>query len=326
MTYDIFFDDDFDGRASAAVLLNFFKQRKDRVERLVPVDHYLKPAWVKPDALKRIAAKAKKGKKNPVIIVDFYYHPAAAMWFDHHPTTFLKRSWEDRFKPSATHHFAPEYASACHLVMDALAEYHGYRPPKHIRELANWLDIWDRAQFRSARQTIQLKEPALQVNAFLGHNKKAGHAVSGWLIKLLAEKGLAAAARDRRVRGAMKQIKKDVIRCIEFYKKHMEVRKKVLFIDVTGLKNQVHHRFTSFYLRPNILFVITRREEVPGVYKFSVGANPWKNERNPLHIGSLLRKYGGGGHKNVGGAEVKGEKAAHRLTEFLVTMLNNAVA
>jgi hypothetical protein len=328
-TYDIFFHEDFDGIASAAVLLHFFKQRKDKVERLVPLDFdvNIKSLWQKKDALKTIAAHAKKGKKNPVVIVDFLYHPEAAWWFDHHPTTFLKESWEDKFRPSATHHLAPEYASACHLVVDALVEYHGYRPPKHIRDMAEWLDVCDGAQYRSARQTILMKEPALQINAYIGEHRQSGEAFA-WLIKVLSEKGLAAAARDRRVRESMKDIRARLKKALTFYRDHLVTRKQVSFIDLgeLGGSNRPFLRFLPYYLRPALLYTVVRMPRGNDMYKFAVAANPWKRDRNPLHIGSLLMKYGGGGHKNVGAVRIKGEDAAEDFTEYLITLLNNAVA
>lgn len=325
MTYDIFFHNDFDGRASAAVLVNFFKQHKDKVGRLVPVDYHLKPIWLKPDGLKRIAAKAKKGKKNPIIVVDFLYHPAAAMWFDHHPTTFLKRTWEDRFKPSETQHFAPEYASACRLVMDALVEYYAYNPPKHIHEMAEWLDVCDGGQYRSARQTIVLKEPALLLDAFINTKKNEGKTLD-WLIKLLAEKGMSAALRDKRVKKEIPLLRSVRKRAVEYFKENMVVRKYVGIIDKEGLGELPTVRYAPYFLRPSLMYTIMTKRVGSKSYVFQVGVNPWKRERNPLHIGSLLMKHGGGGHKNVGAVEIKGEKAAQEFREFLVTILNNAVA
>ncbi len=327
VTYDILFHDDFDGRASAAILLDFLKSRNDRVDRFVAVNHDNKATWIKSDGLTRIAQNTKKGRKNPVIVVDFGYHPAATWWFDHHPTTFLKESWEDRFRPSATHHFAPEYASACRLVMDALVEYHGYRPPKHIREMAAWLDICDGAQYRSARQTILLKEPALQINAYIDDSRQKGDPLL-WLIKMMSEKGLPAAARDRRIRSRMKEIHAEQKKAVEYYKENLLVRKQVGYIDISDLKhiNMSRLRFVSYYLRPNILYAVTRKQRTPNDIKFTVGANPWKRDRNPLHIGGLLMKHGGGGHKNVGAVHVTSIVAADKFTEYLVTLLNNAVA
>lgn len=326
VTYDIFYHEDFDGHAAAAVMLHFLKQRKDRVERFVPLAHDNKAVWVKRDGLARIARATKKGKINPIVIVDFAYHPAAAWWFDHHPTTFLKQSWEDRFRPSATHHLAPEYASACHLVMDALVEYHGYRPPQYIRDMAAWLDVCDGAQYRSARQTVLMEEPALQLDAFVDEVQPK-KAVLGWFIKLLSEKGLAA-SRDPRVKKAMKDVRVRLKKAMVFYRAHLVTRKHVSFIDITELggANRAFLRFLPYYLRPALLYTVVRRPRGAHEYRFSVGVNPWKRERNPLHIGSLLMKHGGGGHKGVGAVTIKGERAAEQFTEYLITLLNNAVA
>jgi oligoribonuclease NrnB/cAMP/cGMP phosphodiesterase (DHH superfamily) len=324
-TYDIFFHNDFDGRASAAILVDFLKGRKDRVERFVPVDYDLKPMWHKKDALQQIARKAKKGKINPVIIVDFIYHPAAAWWFDHHPTAFIKEAWENSYQPGPTRHFAPEYASATHLVMDALEEYHGYRPGKHIRDMSAWLDVCDGAQYRSARQTILLNEPALQLSAFIDDDTNKGKSLD-WLIKILADKGIAAAMRDRRVKKVMPKIRAEYKLGLDYFKKNLVLHKKVAFIDKTGLGKLPTLRHAPFYLHPNLIYSIMRKKAGQNEYRFQVGVNAWKTERNPIHIGGLLMKYGGGGHRNVGAANVQGEAAAEKFGEYLITLLNNAVA
>ena len=44
MTYDLYFHNDFDGHASAAVMLSFLGGRGDRIGHFVPVDFDLQDA------------------------------------------------------------------------------------------------------------------------------------------------------------------------------------------------------------------------------------------------------------------------------------------
>ncbi len=86
MKYDIYFHNDFDGRASAAVMLAFLRSRGDDIEHYIPIKYDVIPKWIDDKFLEK--NKLFKGKHSPAIIVDFPYHPQAAFWFDHHIRPF----------------------------------------------------------------------------------------------------------------------------------------------------------------------------------------------------------------------------------------------
>ena len=146
MLYDVYFHDDFDGRASAAVMLAFLWSRGDDIEHYIPVKYDVIPKWRDERFLEK--NKLFKGKHNPAIIVDFPFHPQAAFWFDHHLTPFRKPGWEKKFKPDRERRYDDSYRSACHLVYDSLREGFGWKPPAHLRELVKWLNVIDFAGYR----------------------------------------------------------------------------------------------------------------------------------------------------------------------------------
>src|SRR5271170_6585603 len=191
MNYDISFHNDFDGRASAAIVLAFLRSRGDDIEHYVPIKYDIIPQWLNEKFLEKhkIFRDGQRARHNPAIIVDFPFHPQAAFWFDHHIRPFRKPGWEKKFKPDESHRFAPEYRSACHLVYDSLSEGFGWKPPAHLRELVKWLDIIDFANYKSAKQTIEMKEPALQANVFI-ENTSDDFAMTVATIRFLAEKSL----------------------------------------------------------------------------------------------------------------------------------------
>jgi len=231
MKYDVYHHNDFDGRASAAVMLAFLRSRGDDIEHFVPVNYYLLSQWLSEDFFKK--HKLFKGQRNPAIVVDFLYHPKAAWWFEHHPTTFKKPEWAKRFRADQQHHLAPQYPSCTHLVYDALRKNFGWKPPRHIKELVKWLDVIDGAQYRSARQTIEFKEPALQVNEFV---EMKLHRATGnkRLIELLATEPLDAIARLPEVRRFVKKLRKEYAKGLAFIKKNTKIVGGVSFLDRTG--------------------------------------------------------------------------------------------
>lgn len=318
MLYDIYFHDDFDGRASAAVMLSFLRSRGDDIERYVPVGYDTKPQWVKEDFFDKNKLIGGR-KRNPVIVVDFLYHPKAAFWFDHHPTTFKKSAWQRSFKPSKFHHWETKYASCCHQVLDGLARDFGFKPPRRFRELARWLDIIDRANYKSAKQTIEAREPALRVREFI-EEWPSSFKTDKRIVELLSQCSLASIARDVITKKIAALIRKKKAKSLQFYKDHLKVFGNLTFIDLSGA-DVLDLRFASYYLNPDAMYQIQLKKK-GRLFHLGLGANPWRRHKNGIDIGGFLRRrYGGGGHKSVGGAEFETKEAAelavHEIVGFL---------
>lgn len=317
MKYDIYFHNDFDGRASAAIMLAFLRERGDDIEHFTSVNYYLLPEWLHEDFFER--HKLFRGVRNPAIIVDFLYHPAAVWWFEHHPTTFKKLVWQKRFRSDKQHHLKPEYPSCTHLVADALTKNFGWKPPKHIKELVKWLDVIDGARYLSAKQTIEVREPALQVNEYIElqrHSKAANKNI----ITMLATMPLAGIARRVEVKRFVAAIKKRQKRGIAFTKKHTHMVGHAAFIDRTGVKLDFPH-FVSPYLFPKTEYFV-RLSNRDGLYHINVGRSPWmRHRKRRIDVGVMLKEFGGGGHLDVGGVEFKThEEALFAANSFMETI------
>ena len=301
MTYDIYFHDDYDGRASAAVMLAFFKSRGDKVKKFVPVDYSIERKW------------PTMRFERPAVIVDFLYHPKATFWFDHHTTTFLKSEWEKKFKQTKYHSWKPEYLSCCHQVLDVLKKDFHFKPPKHLEELVKWLDIVDGARYRSAKQAIEKREPALLIEEFVDRNRK-GETLE-WLVKLLAEKPLRSVVKHPEFIRLRIQIAVQNKKMLAWYRAHVELHGRVGFTDLTG-KGIIESRFAPYYVHPKLLYSVRLKYNMDRSYHLSVGANPWRRGENKVHIGKFLReKYGGGGHHDVGGAETRSRVRAFQMAK-----------
>ena len=316
MLYDIYFHNDFDGRAAAAVMLSFLRSRGDDIEHFVLVGYDITARWLKKDFFKK--NRLFRGRHNPVIVVDFAFHPGAAWWFDHHPTTFKRKDWEKRFKPDARHHYDPKYESCCAQVAAVLAKEFGWKPSAHFKELIRWGDILDGAHYKSARQVIELGNDGIRIDAFIDrypHGIQTGKR----LVELMATKSIASIARLPAVRRAIIAIRKSRAISLAYHRKHLEIIGRTGFIDLSR-NNSGKNRFAGYYFYPRLLYTV-RILKKSHLFQLSVGQNPWRRGENQIDIGALMKKYGGGGHHGVGAAEFKNrssvEKAAKEVVEYL---------
>ncbi len=318
MTYDLYFHNDFDGRASAAVMLSFLESRGHCIGHFVPVDFDLQTQWLDDSFFKK--HHLFKGKRNAPVVLDFPFHPGTAFWFDHHPTTFKKKSWRKHFREDARHVCRPRYPSCCHMVYATLKRNFGWRPPTHFRELIAWLDVIDGARYASPEQTIRMKEPAFAVDSFIesqGKNVKTAE----WVIRNLAVLSLADVAKIPRVAAAGDRSRRAAARNLAFYRKYIVVRGNVTYIDLSRHGDALL-RYAPYYLFPKVRYNF--RAAMKGkLYHFGVGENPWLESKSKIHLGKLFAKYGGGGHETAAGVDFRTKEEADRAREEIIEKLNS---
>jgi len=321
MTYDLYFHDDFDGRASGAVMLSFLRSRGDDIAHYVPVQYDILPQWSKLDFFEQ--NKLFRGKHYPAIVVDFTYHPKATWWFDHHATAFRNEKWRKKFRPSKFHHLDAAYKSACHLVEASLKKDFNWKPPKHFKELVSWLDIYDGANYKNAEQTFDLENPGLALGAFVDYEgRKKTYMTDAWLIREIAEKPFSEILALPDIKKILELIEKRVVVGKKYYREKLKVFGDIGLIDL-GSHRFAELRFFPFYLHSELKYTMRLRREKKGHYHFSMGVNPWNRDRRAVHVGNLLRGRfpGGGGHRGVGGAEFKTRKEAIAAAEKVINVL-----
>jgi len=319
MIYDLYFHNDFDGHATAAVMLAFFESRGDAIGHFVPVDYDLQPQWLREGFFKE--HHLFSGRRNAPVVLDFSFHPGTAFWFDHHPTAFKKESWKAGFLPDKAHGYDTSYFSCCHFAYEKLKRDFAWQAPRHFKELVKWLDVIDGARYGSARQTILMKEPALVVDAYLeaqGRNAKK----SEWFIRLLVKRPLDDIAKIPKVVTAGARARKSARERLSFYRKHLMVRGDVTMIDLIGHGEQFL-RFAPYNLFPKARYAVRIRKK-GSLYSVGVGENPWLKKKGGIHLGKLVKKYsaGGGGHKGAAAVEFATHREALRVVEDIVKVLN----
>jgi oligoribonuclease NrnB/cAMP/cGMP phosphodiesterase (DHH superfamily) len=321
MIYDLYFHNDFDGCAAAAVMLSFLRSRGDDVRHYVPLKYDIMPQWTD----ERFFEKHRLfcGKRHPAIVLDFPYHPQAAFWFDHHLKPFRKDGWEKRFKPTLQRRYDESYASACHFVYDSLRRGFGWKPPAYLAELAKWLDVIDGANYRSAKQTIEMREPAIQINNFI-EEKADNLKMTVWAIRYLSEKPLTDFVKEPLVARIVKKLRRNTMAALDFYKRNIAVIGNVMIADLSGFRFAELGHYVPYCLHPRLLYAVRYypSSKHGPLFHVNVSANPWRRSENKKHIGKLLKRYGGGGHKGVGGVEFEGRKKTLRAVNDLVKFLN----
>jgi hypothetical protein len=317
MTYDIYFHNDFDGRASAAVMLVFLRSRGDDIKHFTAVDYDIQFQWEDENFFKK--HELFSGKRNPAIVVDFSYHPNAAWWFDHHATTFKKREWKKRFKPDAFHVLAPQYLSCCHLVYASLKKNFGWKPPQNISNLVRWADMVDSAKFAAPEQTIFLTGPVLKVDAFIDATRK-NRKLAEWMVRQLAEVPLSRIAARPAVGRTVKKVRAENLKALRFYRERMKALGNVTLIDLVHA-NVTALRFASYYLYPKVQYAVRMTRKGP-FYHVGIGANAWLKKRSDVDIGKLAARYGGGGHKGAGAIDFLTEGEARAAIPKIIEQLS----
>ncbi len=233
-------------------------------------------------------------------IVDFKYspHPRLTWWFDHHQSAFL--SPED-----AEHHsrdtsgrklYDPAFKSCTRFIATVTAERFGYRAPD-LEELVRWADIIDGAQYASAREAVELAEPATQLVLVIEAAKGSG--IVQKIIRWMRHLPLTEITGHPEVRELYAPLHQRHLESIEIIRKCSQEQDGVVFFDLTSFGLEGHNKFIPYSLYPNSVYTVSV-SEASFRTKVSVGSNPWAPVEVRHNLATICERYGGGGHPRVG--------------------------
>ena len=311
MKITLYYHKDFDGICSAAVFASYVRSAldSDAVFEFVAVDYDQKKTW------------ANKRFSEVTAIVDFLYHPDAKWWFDHHPTTFVRKDWELLYKRDAQHVWSPEYKSCPRLIVDAIENVSiRHKLQSQFSEALYWCDVIDSATYASPQQVIDCAEAALQINATLIRGVTVEYL--NFLVGCLERSSLSVVAELEPVRQRFQSSREWQDAAISYVRERGHVSKGVGFIDFSP-HSDLFHRYAAYYLWPDIEFQVAlyRRS---GFYRLTVAANPWLRSDGP-NLGALCERYKGGGHHAVGGVIFSSRKQAVRSACEILRILRKEV-
>src|SRR5258708_7656865 len=152
----------FDGVISCVIASDYLETNSGwEFEQFCPVDYSARSGWL------------ASPLHSPCAVVDFLYHPQAAFWADHHPTTFVSddaRNDFDKRKNREPLLFNDQFGSCAKLLWERLAESFGFRNPRY-EEMVQWAEKIDSARYDSVNEAILGDSAALQIHASLGFHK-----------------------------------------------------------------------------------------------------------------------------------------------------------
>ena len=282
----------FDGFASAAVFSRFFaeKMRPDAELAYTGLSHKPNQEFIEEELL--------DGDQN--VIVDFKYSPSPRLtwWFDHHQSAFLSDSDEKHFNEdqSPTKFHNPHYKSCTKYIADTVAEKYGFDADQ-LKELIEWADIIDGAQYEDAKTAVELEAPALKLMLVIEASRDS--ALMEKIIRDMQTRTLREIVADPLVERAFRPLFERHRRTIELIREEARCEDGVVYFDLTEHDAEGYSKFIPYYLFPDCVYSVGVSLSAPRS-KVSVGFNPWSKQPRRHNLASICERYDGGGHPVVG--------------------------
>lgn len=298
--HQLYYHRDFDGVVAAAMV-------QATTETLLD----LRPAQYAPN-LNWTAQHLAPG----TAIVDFLFHPEAALWVDHHETTFATEAARTAFRADSHHVFVPSAASCPEVI----AELSWFEGGEHWREYIRWASVIDGAAYESAAQANDFGNPYVLLAHVIAELADVQSLAT--LIRAIGRCSAVEVLETQELRASRTRLLHNDAFVRGRLDSLLRVEGAVALLDQATL-DIPYRRYLAYELYPHVRYGI-------GLYRsgeaiiVSVGQNPW-NEPGPVNLGQLCREFGGGGRQATAGVPVASVDAAKELASTLMERLNVAL-
>jgi hypothetical protein len=280
----------FDGVASAATFLRFYR------EQVRPVSEV---------AFKGMAHRAGQlfgedvfaGNENAVVDFRFSPDPRLTWWFDHHQSAFESPADEAVFRADKSgRKFWDPTAKSCTRFLARVAEQKFGWNPSPLRELIDWAEVIDGALFANPQMAVQLDDPAMQLMLLIEATKDP--ALCPHLIAELSQRPLSEVLREPWVTGPLEPILARHREVVKLVTSRITLEGGVATFDLADLNVDNVNKFIAYAADPRTLYTVAVTRG-PARSKISLGSNPWKQELRRHNLAQIAERYGGGGHPAV---------------------------
>lgn len=246
------------------------------------------------------------------ILANLPYHPACAMWFDHHALTESNESPPEGFK--GNHRIAPSVARVIYEYYDS----DKLRPFDHLVEETD--------RFDSAQLT---REEVLNPTSLilLGFTIDSRSGLGGFkeyfvsLVELLKTKSVVEILAEPEVERRTTLLRENNLAFLDLLKKHSRQDGNVVITDFRDVeKVPIGNRFLIYALFPETN--ISLRLQWGPQKKFvasSLGHHIF-NRTSRTHCGELASDFGGGGHRGAAACPLDSAKAEEQIAEIVRRM------
>lgn len=304
----------FDGAASAAIFAKFYRAKINESATLefLPMMHRAGNLFDK-DAL--------QGDENAIVDFKFCADERLTWWFDHHESAFLTPEDESYYRQrnSPTHFLDTSSKSCAEFIARIVAEKYDFRD-ESLTDLIAWAHTIDGAFYDSATQSVELKEPALQLMQVIEATKDEKFIEQ--IIFALMTNTLEEVATSEAVQARFKPIYAEHLKTLETMRRKGNYEKGVTSFDLTDEEIEGFNKFIPYYIYDGATYTVALTRGTKRV-KISVGSNPWAKIPRTHNIAKICERYGGGGHAVVGAVSLapgeieKGRQIMHEIIDEL---------
>ena len=264
------------------------------------------------------------GDSNAILDYRFYPGTELTWYFDHHITAFSNQTESEVFQSrvgSGKYHFDPKSASCAGLISRVSERDFGLSLG-HLESLVEFADLVDSARFQSAAAALDRSNPRAQ---FLAVVERFGNDdFVSRMVAALQEMSLDQVADLPESAEAFSLIAHEQTDFLDHVRDCTDDRGAVVVSDISDREHPTFAKFASYFLFPHSTYSVLLGR-IPGALKIALGFNPWGPSGRQHDLGSICRRFGGGGHPVVGGVAFAPHetRAAQAVLKEIVGLLEH---
>jgi len=286
---------DFDGVVCAALLY----ETEDITE---PVK------WVEPSDMQKGMIEIRQGD----IIANLPYNEKCSLWFDHHYTNTINKSYNGAFK------IAP---SAAGIIF----EYYRDKLKQDYSELIEETDKIDSADLSLDEVRHPENYPYIFLSMTISGRNEADEAYCNRVVNLLRRFEIDDIINDQGVNERCRTVKSNNKKYKELLKKYTQIKNHVAITDFRSLNETPDgNRFLAYSLFPESVVNVKIRydDKERQMIALSIGHSIFNKNCN-INVGLLLSRFEGGGHQGAAACRFHVSKADSYIPEIIEILLKN---
>jgi len=240
-------------------------------------------------------------------IVDFKYSrsPRVTWWFDHHLSAFLSPEDQAAFEHGQADgsevmrkFFDPAYTSCTSLIAHVASTRFGM-DISPLQDLIHWADIVDGAKYASARDAVEMQQPAMKLTLII--ESSTDDTLVRRIIPLLTEMPLQGVLDQPFVQPLLDPLMARHRAAIDLIRSRCLLNDGVITFDIMDQPTEGYNKFIPYYLLPQATYNVGLSRSSFRT-KVSVGTNPWTPlpPSDLVNLAAICERFGGGGHARVG--------------------------
>ena len=286
---------DFDGVVCAALLY----EAEDITESV---------KWVEPSDIQKSMIEIKTGD----IIANLPYNKKCSLWFDHHYTNKISRSFNGAFK------IAP---SAAGIVF----EYYQDKLKQDYSELIKATNKIDSANL-SMNEVLHPEDyPYILLSMTISGRSKADEVYWNRVVDLIRRFEIDTIINDQAVKERCRTVNSNNKKYKEFLKKYTRAKSHVSITDFRSLNETPDgNRFLAYSLFPESVVNVKIRydDKERQMIALSIGHSIFNKNCN-VNVGLLLSRFEGGGHHGAAACRFHVSKADDYIRKIIEVLLKN---